>query len=149
MRAVVQRVQRASVEVAGQVVANIDQGLLVFLGVGEGDTSEDSRYLANKIAHLRIFSDGDGKMNLNVKEAGGSILAVSQFTLYGDCRRGRRPSFSSAAPPELADELYQQFVEDLRAEGLVVETGVFQAHMEVSLVNDGPVTMLLSSGGEF
>lgn len=149
MRAVVQRVQRASVEVAGQVVANIGQGLLVFLGVGEGDTSEDSRYLANKIAHLRIFSDGDGKMNLNVKEAGGSILAVSQFTLYGDCRRGRRPSFSSAAPPELADELYQQFVEDLRAEGLVVETGVFQAHMEVSLVNDGPVTMLLSSGGEF
>lgn len=149
MRAVVQRVQRASVEVAGQVVANIGQGLLVFLGVGEGDTSEDSRYLANKIAHLRIFSDGDGKMNLNVKEAGGSILAVSQFTLYGDCRRGRRPSFSSAAPPELADELYQQFVEDLRAEGLLVETGVFQAHMEVSLVNDGPVTMLLSSGGEF
>lgn len=149
MRAVVQRVQRASVEVAGQVVANIDQGLLVFLGVGEGDTLEDSRYLANKIAHLRIFPDGDGKMNLNVKEAGGSILAVSQFTLYGDCRRGRRPSFSSAAPPELADDLYQKFVEDLRAEGLPVETGVFQAHMEVSLVNDGPVTMLLSSGGEF
>lgn len=149
MRAVVQRVQRATVEVAGQVVSKIDQGLLVFLGVGDGDTPQDSSYLAKKIAYLRIFPDEAGKMNLNVQEAGGSILAVSQFTLYGDCRRGRRPSFSSAAPPDTADGLYQKFVEELRLEGLKVATGVFQAQMEVSLVNDGPVTMLLSSGGEF
>ena len=149
MRAVVQRVQRATVEVAGQVVSKIDQGLLVFLGVGDGDTPQDSSYLAKKIAYLRIFPDEAGKMNLNVQEAGGSILAVSQFTLYGDCRRGRRPSFRSAAPPDTADGLYQKFVEELRLEGLKVATGVFQAQMEVSLVNDGPVTMLLSSGGEF
>lgn len=149
MRAVVQRVQRATVEVAGQVVSKIDQGLLVFLGVGDGDTPQDSSYLAKKIAYLRIFPDEAGKMNLNVQEAGGSILAVSQFTLYGDCRRGRRPSFSSAAPLDTADGLYQKFVEELRLEGLKVATGVFQAQMEVSLVNDGPVTMLLSSGGEF
>ena len=149
MRAVVQRVQQASVEVNGEVVARIDQGLLVLLGVGDGDTPEDSQYLANKIAHLRIFSDEDGKMNRSVQDVGGSILAVSQFTLYGDCRRGRRPSFSSAASPEEADDLYEMFVEKLRVEGLHVVTGVFQAHMEVALVNDGPVTMLLSSGGEF
>lgn len=149
MRAVVQRVQQASVEVNGEVVARIDQGLLVLLGVGDGDTPDDSQYLANKIAHLRIFSDEDGKMNRSVQDVGGSILAVSQFTLYGDCRRGRRPSFSSAASPEEADDLYEMFVEKLRVEGLHVVTGVFQAHMEVALVNDGPVTMLLSSGGEF
>ncbi len=149
MRAVVQRVQQASVEVNGEVVARIDQGLLVLLGVGDGDTPDDSQYLANKIAHLRIFSDEDGKMNRSVQDVGGSILAVSQFTLYGDCRRGRRPSFSSAASPEQADDLYEMFVEKLRVEGLHVVTGVFQAHMEVALVNDGPVTMLLSSGGEF
>ncbi len=149
MRAVVQRVQQASVEVNGEVVARIDQGLLVLLGVGDGDTPDDSQYLANKIAHLRIFSDEDGKMNRSVQDVGGSILAVSQFTLYGDCRRGRRPSFSSAASPEHADDLYERFVEKLRVEGLHVVTGVFQAHMEVALVNDGPVTMLLSSGGEF
>lgn len=149
MRAVVQRVQQASVEVNGEVVARIDQGLLVLLGVGDGDTPDDSQYLANKIAHLRIFSDEDGKMNRSVQDVGGSILAVSQFTLYGDCRRGRRPSFSAAASPEQADDLYEMFVEKLRVEGLHVVTGVFQAHMEVALVNDGPVTMLLSSGGEF
>lgn len=149
MRAVVQRVQNASVRVADETVAQIEQGLLVFLGVGEGDTSEDSRYLAEKIAHLRIFSDEDGKMNLNVQQVGGSILAVSQFTLYGDCRRGRRPSFSAAAEPKVADSLYEEFVQALHAFDLTVQQGVFQAHMEVSLVNDGPVTLLLSSKGDF
>lgn len=149
MRAVVQRVQEASVKVNGNLISRIDSGLLVLLGVGAGDTVKDGLYLAEKISHLRIFPDHEEKMNLNVQEAGGSILAVSQFTLYGDCRRGRRPSFSLAAPPQLANELYQHFVSSLKSQGVMVATGVFQAHMEVALVNDGPVTILLSSGGEF
>ena len=149
MRAVVQKVREASVRVDDQVVGSIDQGLLVFLGVGEGDSSTDARYLAEKIAYLRIFTDEQGKMNRNVQESGGAVLAVSQFTLYGDCRKGRRPSFTSAADPAIADQLYQEFVAVLRDLGLPVQTGVFRAHMEVSLLNDGPVTILLSSGGEF
>lgn len=149
MRAVVQRVRRASVRVEGKNVAEIDQGLLVLLGVGSGDTETDSEYLAEKIAFLRIFPDQDGKMNLNVQQVGGSVLAVSQFTLYGDARRGRRPSFSEAAQPEWAEELYRKFVGLLSDKGVQVETGIFQAQMEVELLNDGPVTILLSSGGEF
>jgi D-tyrosyl-tRNA(Tyr) deacylase len=148
VRAVVQRVQEASVTVEGTVVGAITHGLLVFLGVGSGDTSADARYLAKKIAKLRIFPDDQGKMNLDVQEVGGQILAVSQFTLYGDCRRGRRPSFSGAAAPDVAETLYQEFVAELQAEGITVATGVFQAHMDVSLINDGPVTLIVSSEGE-
>jgi D-tyrosyl-tRNA(Tyr) deacylase len=149
VRAVVQRVRQAGVRVEGKSVAQIDHGLLVFLGVGQGDTEADSEYLAEKVAFLRIFPDEEGKMNLNVQQVGGSVLAVSQFTLYGDARRGRRPSFSTAASPAEADELYQEFVSSLRQKGVVVETGIFQAQMEVELLNDGPVTILLSSEGEF
>lgn len=149
MRAVVQRVKEAHVNVDGRIVGAISHGLLVLLGVGEGDTEEDGRYLAEKISNLRVFPDDQGKMNLSIKDSGGEILAVSQFTLYGDCRKGRRPSFSSAAHPEVANRLYLDFVEVLRNHGLKVETGVFQAHMEVGLVNDGPVTLIVSSGGEF
>ncbi|NLM41372.1 MAG: D-tyrosyl-tRNA(Tyr) deacylase [Firmicutes bacterium] len=148
MRAVVQRVKQASVTVDGAVVGKIAHGLLVFLGVGQGDSSEDARYLAEKIAKLRIFSDDQGKLNLDVQAVGGAVLAVSQFTLYGDCRRGRRPSFSSAAPPDEAQALYEEFVAELQAAGIPVATGVFQAHMEVSLVNDGPVTLIVTSEGE-
>lgn len=149
MRAVVQRVQEAKVLVENNIVAEIEQGLLVFLGVGEGDLEKDAHYLAEKICHLRIFADENDKMNLSVQDVGGSILAVSQFTLYGDCRKGRRPSFSSAAPPELADQLYEEFISAIKKFDIPVKSGVFQAHMEISLLNDGPVTMLLSSGGEF
>ena len=149
MRAVVQRVKEAWVTIDGRVVGKIAHGLLVLLGVREGDTEEDGRYLAEKISNLRVFSDDQGKMNLSVRETGGEILAVSQFTLYGDCRKGRRPSFSSAAHPDVANQLYLDFVNILRNQGLRVETGVFQAHMEVGLVNDGPVTLIVSSGGEF
>lgn len=149
MRAVVQRVQKASVSVEGVLVSQIGPGLLVFLGIGAEDQSEDGRYLAEKIANLRIFPDRDEKMNLSVKDVGGSILAVSQFTLYGDCRRGRRPSFSKAARPEPAQRLYREFIAHLKELGITVGSGVFQAQMEVALLNDGPVTLLLSSGGEF
>jgi D-tyrosyl-tRNA(Tyr) deacylase len=148
MRAVVQRVKEARVSVDGAVVGAIAHGLLVFLGVGSSDTSADAQYLAKKIAGLRIFPDEQGKMNLDVHDAGGEVLAVSQFTLYGDCRRGRRPSFSEAAPPEAAQALYEEFVAQLRTAGFSVSTGVFQAHMEVSLINDGPVTLIVTSEGE-
>ena len=124
-------------------------GLLVFLGVTHADTEADARYLADKISGLRIFEDADDKMNLSVQDTGGSILSVSQFTLFGDCRRGRRPSFTDAARPEQGQALYEAFNEALRANGLQVATGQFQAHMEVSLVNDGPVTMLLDSTKQF
>ena len=145
MRAVVQRVSSARVEVDGEVTGAIGRGLLVLLGVGQGDTDKQAAWLAEKIAGLRIFEDADGKMNLSVQDIGGSVLVVSQFTLYGDCRKGRRPSFTEAAPPDVADRLYQVFVSHLRALGVPVETGVFQAHMDVHLVNEGPVTIIVET----
>jgi D-aminoacyl-tRNA deacylase len=145
MRAVVQRVSRASVSVEGETVGHIDRGLLVLLGVGKDDAETDADYLAGKVAGLRVFEDEAGKMNLGVVDAGGAVLAVSQFTLFGDVRRGKRPSFDAAAPPEHARELYEYFVARIRRLGLHCETGRFQAMMEVSLVNDGPVTILLDS----
>lgn len=149
MRAVAQRVSRASVVVGGETVGQIDRGLLVFVGVGKDDTKADADYLADKVAGLRIFEDEAGKMNLGVIEADGAVLAVSQFTLFGDVRRGKRPSFDAAALPEHARELYEYFVERIRNLGLRCETGRFQAMMEVSLMNDGPVTILLDSKKEF
>ena len=149
MRAVIQRVREARVEVAGATVGAIAQGMLVLLGVARGDTAEDSAYLAEKTAALRIFEDGEGKMNLALPEVGGAVLVVSQFTLLGDCRKGRRPGFTAAAPPELADALYAGFAAALRARGLTVATGVFRAEMLVHLVNDGPVTLLLDSHKTF
>lgn len=149
MRAVVQRVSRARVTVNQWTSGEIGHGLLVLLGVGHGDTEADAIYLAEKIVGLRVFEDRDGKMNHNVQDAGGSVLAVSQFTLYGDVRRGKRPSFDSAAPPEQARRLYEFFVERVQALGLRCETGRFQEMMQVELVNDGPVTILLDSGKGF
>jgi D-aminoacyl-tRNA deacylase len=149
MRAVVQRVIRARVTVDGEVVGEIGRGLLILLGVGRQDSRESADELADKIIGLRIFEDGAGKMNLALEEAGGKLLVVSQFTLYGDLRRGRRPSFEAAASPENARELYQYFIERIRAAGLVCETGRFQSAMQVELVNDGPVTILLDSSKEF
>jgi D-tyrosyl-tRNA(Tyr) deacylase len=149
MRAVLQRVSEARVRVDGEIVGEIGRGLLVLLGVGQGDGEADARFLAEKTAGLRIFEDAQGKMNLSVEEVAGAVLVVSQFTLYGDCRQGRRPGFSAAAPPELADALYRQFVDVLRKRGLPVATGIFQAEMAVELVNDGPVTLLLDSRKEF
>ena len=149
MRAVVQRVTEARVDVEGLTVGDIDAGLLVLLGVSSDDSHEDAEYLVEKIAHLRIFTDEEGKMNRSVIETGGAVLVVSQFTLYGDVRRGRRPSYSDAAPPDLANSLYEYFVEQLRLSGLKVETGVFQAMMKVTLTNDGPVTILLDSRRQF
>lgn len=149
MRTVVQRVSRAKVTVNSDVVGEIGPGLLVLLGVGRDDAQSDAIYLAEKISGLRIFEDDQGKMNRNVQEAGGSILAVSQFTLYGDVRRGKRPSFDEAAPPEEAKQLYEFFVEKIRAFGLRCETGQFQAMMQVELVNEGPVTILLDSKKNF
>lgn len=149
MRAVIQRVSRASVTVQKQVAGKIDLGLLVLIAVGSADTEADADYLADKIIGLRVFEDDMGKMNLNLAEVGGSVLAVSQFTLYGDVRRGRRPSFDAAAPPETARALYQYFVERVRASGLRCETGRFQETMQLELVNDGPVTILLDSSKVF
>lgn len=149
MRAVLQRVSEARVRVNGEIVGEVGRGLLVLLGVGQGDGEADVRFLVEKTAGLRIFEDAQGKMNLSVEEVAGAVLVVSQFTLYGDCRQGRRPGFSAAAPPELADALYRQFVQGLRARGLPVATGIFQAEMAVELVNDGPVTLLLDSRKEF
>jgi D-tyrosyl-tRNA(Tyr) deacylase len=149
MRAVVQKVSRADVIVAGECTGEIKQGLMVLLGVTHDDTEQDARYMAEKIANLRIFEDAEDKLNLSVKDIGGSVLSVSQFTLYGDCRKGRRPSFTEAARPEAANALYEQFNAFLREEGVPVETGRFQTHMEVSLTNDGPVTMLLDSRKNF
>ena len=149
MRAVVQRVSSAQVVVAGEVAGKIGRGFLVLLGVAETDTSDDAIYLAKKVSGLRVFEDADGKMNLGLEEVGGAMLVVSQFTLYGDCRQGRRPSFIAAARPEQADLLYRVFVAEVRGLGIPVETGRFQQHMEVSLVNDGPVTLMLDSTKAF
>ena len=145
MRAVLQRVTRASVKVGGETVGEIGPGLLVLLGVARDDTAEDARYLAEKTLSLRIFDDAEGRMNLSVLDAGGGLLVVSQFTLYGDVRRGRRPSWIDAAPPEVAEPLYEFFVAAARARGVRVATGSFRRAMEVELVNDGPVTILLDS----
>ncbi|MDT8444943.1 MAG: D-aminoacyl-tRNA deacylase [Desulfuromonadales bacterium] len=149
MRTVIQRVSQASVVVATQAVAAIDRGLLVLLGVAQGDTSKDAAYLADKTAGLRIFADEEGKMNRSVEEINGSILVVSQFTLLGDCRKGRRPGFTDAAAPELADTLYEDYVSVLRSRGITVVTGVFRADMQVALINDGPVTIMLDSRKQF
>jgi D-tyrosyl-tRNA(Tyr) deacylase len=145
MRAVLQRVTRARVLVDGKVTGEIGAGLLVLLGVGKGDTSETAAHMAEKTAQLRIFNDAQGKMNLSLLETSGAALVVSQFTLYGDTSKGRRPAFVDAAPPAEAKALYEEYVRHLQATGVRVETGVFQAHMEVELVNDGPVTIILES----
>jgi D-tyrosyl-tRNA(Tyr) deacylase len=149
MRAVLQRVSRASVEVDGSLVGRIDLGWLVLLGVGKGDTEADADWLAEKIAGLRAFEDELGKMNRSVGEVGGSVLVVSQFTLFGDCRKGRRPSFDAAADPSEAERLYQVLCDRIAALGLPVATGTFRAMMNVSLVNEGPVTLLLDSRKTF
>jgi len=149
MRAVIQRVSRAQVSVGEESVGRIGRGLLVLLGVAKSDTQADADYLAQKIVGLRIFEDGSGKMNLSVSEVEGAILAVSQFTLYGDVRGGRRPSFDQAAPPQAANELYERFVRKIRDAGIACETGRFQAMMQVDLLNDGPVTILLDSSRVF
>ena len=145
MRAVVQRVSRAAVRVDSKTAGEIGKGLVVLLGICSGDSRDAADYLAEKVAHLRIFSDAEEKMNLSVCDVGGAVLAVSQFTLFGDVRRGRRPSYIDAAPPEEAEPLYEYFLSALRRHGLRVESGVFRAMMEVELVNDGPVTILLDS----
>ena len=145
MRAVVQRVSRAEVRVDGAVTGRVGRGLAVLLGVGRDDTERDVDYVLDKIVGLRIFGDAEGKMNLSLEQVGGGLLVVSQFTLYGDTRKGRRPSFVDAAAPERANELYERFVAAARARGLAVGTGVFQAMMEVELVNDGPVTLVVTS----
>ncbi len=149
MRAVIQRVKSASVTVEGRVVSEIREGLLVFLGVAQEDTLADIDYMANKIANLRIFEDDQGRMNLSILDIDGEALVVSQFTLYGDCRKGRRPSFIAAARPEKADPLYQEFMDKISQLEVPVKAGIFQAMMDVELINDGPVTMLLDSNKLF
>ncbi len=145
MRAVVQRVTNADVKIDGRVNGKIDDGLLVLLGVGNGDTEEDMRYIADKIIKLRIFSDENDKMNLSLEDVGGSMLVISQFTLYGDCSHGRRPYFGNAMEPVSANEMYEKFVAYIREQGIHTETGEFGADMKVSLTNDGPVTIILES----
>lgn len=145
MRAVVQRVTYGSVSIDGQLISSIGRGVVVLLGVGIDDTQEDAAYIAKKIVGLRIFNDQDDKMNLDLQDAGGAVLAVSQFTLHGDARRGRRPSYSEAASPALAEELYLACVAEMKRLGVIVTTGVFQAMMQVEIHNDGPVTVLLDS----
>jgi D-tyrosyl-tRNA(Tyr) deacylase len=145
MRVVVQRSKDAQVTADGRVVGRIERGLMVLVGVTHGDTEQDAKFLAEKVAGLRIFEDGDGKMNLSVLDIGGAVLSVSQFTLYGDCRKGKRPNFMSAARPELAEPLYDRFNELLRAQGLQVETGAFGEMMDVAFTNWGPVTLIIDS----
>ena len=145
MKALVQRVSRASVSVNDRIVGKIDRGLVVFLGVAQGDSKEDATYLANKVVNLRIFADESSKFSLSALDTRGDILIVSQFTLLGDTRKGRRPDFTAAAPPDLANELYEFFAEQVRTTGLRVETGLFQEHMLVEIHNDGPVTISLES----
>jgi D-tyrosyl-tRNA(Tyr) deacylase len=145
MRAVIQRVSRAKVDIDGKTVGQIEKGLLVYLGVGIGDTEEDAKFVAEKIPALRIFADQQDKMNLSVSDVGGSILLISNFTLYGDCQKGRRPGFDDAARPELAQKLYEMVVVLIKKQGINVQTGVFAAKMLVDSVNDGPVTFILNS----
>jgi len=149
MRAVIQRVHEARVEVSGRTVGAIGRGLLVLLGIERADSEGHADYLVSKIVHLRVFEDGDQKFNLSLKDVGGAVLVVSQFTLLGDCRKGRRPSFDAAAPPEKARGLYEYFIASIVRNGLAVATGEFQASMQVCLVNDGPVTVLLDSKKNF
>lgn len=149
MRAVVQRVTESSVTVDGQITGATDEGLVVLIGVEKGDTDKDAGYIADKVSGLRIFEDENKKMNLSVKDVGGSILAISQFTLLGDVRKGKRPSFITAEDPEIANRLYQQVCENIRNQGIKVETGIFQAHMLVKINNNGPVTILLDSRKTF
>ncbi len=145
MRAVIQRIKSGSVTVDKKQISKIGPGLLVFLGVSHSDTTSDAEYLADKVANLRIFEDQDAKMNRSLIDAGGELLVVSQFTLYGDCRKGRRPSFINAAPPEKAEKLYEYFTEQIKKKGIPAQSGQFRAMMDVSLVNDGPVTLILES----
>ena len=149
MRAVIQRVKEARVEVDGQITGAIEKGLLVFLGVGRDDDGGDVEFMADKLANLRIFRDDEDRMNLSVKDVGGAILLISQFTLYGDCRKGRRPSFDNAGEPEQAKKLYEDTISLIRAKGVGVETGIFAARMQVFSQNDGPVTFLLDSKRSF
>lgn len=149
MRAVVQRVKSASVTVDGERVSEIGAGVLIFLGVAHDDTTKELEYIANKIANLRIFEDAEGKMNCSLLETGGAALVVSQFTLYGDCRKGRRPSFINAARPEVANALYEQFITALEKRNVPTQGGTFQAMMDIQLINDGPVTILLDSNKQF
>ena len=149
MRAVVQKVSSSKVTVDGEIIGKIEKGLMILLGVTHDDTSKDVDYMVDKVTNLRIFEDENEKMNLSLKDVGGEILAVSQFTLYGDARKGRRPSFSDAARPEVANPLYEEFVEKIKSQGINVGTGKFGAHMMVDLTNDGPVTILLESKREF
>ena len=149
MRAVVQRVKSASVKVDGELVSEIGAGVLIFLGVAHEDTTTELEYIANKVANLRIFEDAEGKMNCSLLEAGGAALVVSQFTLYGDCRKGRRPSFIKAARPETANALYEQFITALEQQNIRTQGGTFQAMMDIELINDGPVTILLDSDKQF
>lgn len=145
MKIVLQRVKKASVTVEEKIVGEINEGLLLLVGITHDDTIKDAEFLADKIVNLRIFEDDEGKMNLSLKDVGGQILSVSQFTLYGDARKGRRPNFMAAAKPDIAEPLYEKFNEILRQKGVQVETGIFGAMMEVSLINDGPVTLILES----
>ena len=145
MRALLQRVRQGAVHVDGRMTGQTGPGYVIFLGVGRGDSQQDAAWLAQKTANLRVFEDEQGRFNLSLLDMKGSALVVSQFTLYADCRRGNRPGFEQAAPPQVAEYLYQEYVQLLRAQGIVVETGVFQAHMLVELVNDGPATFLLES----
>ncbi len=149
MRAVVQRVTRAAIEIDGMNTATIGRGLVILVGIRGGDGAADLTWMADKIIHLRIFPDRDGKMNTSLADMGGEMLIISQFTLYGDCRKGRRPGFSTAAPAEIAEPLYNQFIEEVRRRGIPVATGTFQAEMAVDLINDGPVTILLDSEKTF
>ncbi len=149
MRAVVQRASRASVTVGDGVIAEMGRGLVVLIGVGDRDGPDDVGYLARKIVGLRVFEDDEGKMNLSVRDVGAGVLIVPQFTLYGDCRRGRRPSFDASAPPDTAEELYEQLVDEVRERGPEVQSGEFKSYMELELVNDGPVTLLLDSKKNF
>ena len=145
MRAVVQRVTKGSVEIEGKIVGSINKGLVVLLGVSEKDTSEDVAYMAEKVLNLRVFDDEEGKMNYSLLDINGELLVVSQFTLYGDCRKGRRPNYMAAAKPEKADALYNDFVNLCKAQNVKTETGVFQADMKVEIINDGPVTLMVDS----